>query len=292
MGPMPSLDDLPTAPCHLNGRLVPLNEATVSVLDRGFIFGDGIYEVVPVYARRPFRLEQHLARLHRNLSTLRITNPHGEARWAAIVGELVDAQELDDVLVYVQVTRGVALRDHVMPQGIEPTVFAMVMPMRQPSAEVRAAGVACVSAADLRWQHADIKCTSLLGNVLARQISADAGAVETVMFRDGWLTEASSSNVWVVDGATVVGPPAGPHLLDGVRVGLIEELCAATGIGFTRRPIAEAEVRGATEVLLSSATKEVLAVTTLDGEPVGSGRPGPVGRVLYAAYQEVKAGNR
>ena len=291
MGPMSLVDDLPAAPCHLNGRLVPLNQATVSVLDRGFIFGDGIYEVVPVYGRRPFRLADHLARLSRCLNAVRISNPHPDSEWATLIDELIGAQDADDQLVYLQVTRGVALRDHVMLPNLTPTVFAMATPMRQPSAAVRAAGVPCVSTVDFRWEHADIKCTSLLGNVLARQISADADAVETIMFRDGWLTEASSSNVWAVIDGAVVGPPAGRHLLDGIRVGVIEELCAVIGVPFDRRPIAEDEVRAAAEVLLSSSTKEVLAVTTLDGAPVGGGLPGPVSKALYDAYQDAKVGS-
>ncbi len=289
---MADTNPLPDWPCHLAGRLVPLGQATVSVLDRGFLFGDGIYEVVPVYGRRPFRLAAHLARLQRSLDAIRIPNPHDVPAWRALIAELIAAQEPADQLVYLQVTRGVALRDHAMLPGLTPTVFAMSTPMRQPTAALRATGVACVTAVDVRWQHADIKCTSLLGNVLARQVSIDAGAVETVLFRDGWLTEASSSNVWTVLDGTVVGPPAGPHLLDGIRVGLVEELCAEEAIPFARRPVSEDEVRLAGEVLLTSATKEVLAVTTLDGRPVGGGTPGPVGAVLYDAYQRAKATDR
>jgi len=283
---------LPDTLCHLNGRLLPLNQAQVSVLDRGFIFGDGIYEVIPVYGRRLFRFDEHLARLERSLAKLRIDNPHPRADWLALVRALVAAQPADDQLVYLQVTRGVAPRDHVMPVGVVPTVFGMANPMKPASAEQRHQGVACVTARDFRWERGDIKSTSLLGNVLARQLSADHGAVETVMFRDGWLTEASASNVWIVHEGALLGPPKSALVLEGIRVNLLAELCEDVGIAHNLRPISEADVRAADEVLLSSATKEVLPVTHLDGEPVGHGalrgKPGPVYARLYEAYQRAK----
>jgi D-alanine transaminase len=209
---------LPDTLCHLNGETLPLRDAKISVLDRGFIFGDGIYEVIPVYGRRCFRFDEHMARLARSLDKLRIPNPHSRDGWLALVRELVAAQPADDQLVYIEITRGVALRDHVMPVGITPTVFAMTSPMKPPSAEQRHQGVACVTARDFRWERGDIKSVSLLGNVLARQISADHGALETVMFRDGWLTEASGSNVWVVHEGALLGPPKSGHVLEGIRV--------------------------------------------------------------------------
>lgn len=283
---------LPDTLCHLNGQTLPLRDAKVSVLDRGFIFGDGIYEVIPVYGRRCFRFDEHMARMGRSLAKLRIANPHGRDGWLALVRELVAAQPSDDQLVYIEITRGVALRDHVMPEGITPTVFVMTSPMKPPSAEQRHQGVACVSARDFRWERGDIKSVSLLGNVLARQISADQGATETVMFRDGWLTEASGSNVWVVHEGALLGPPKSEHVLDGIRVDLLAELCADVGIAYNLRPIAESDVRSADELILTSATKEVLPVTRLDGEPVGHGalrgKPGPVYARLYEAYQRAK----
>jgi len=190
--------------------------------------------------------------------------------------------------VYIQVTRGVALRDHPMLPGLTPTVFATCLPMKPPTAEQRAQGVACVTADDFRWQKAHLKTISLLGAVFARQISVDAGALETVMFRDGFLSEAASSNVWVVKNGTVYGPPKDHLVLEGIRYGAIEELCRQEGIGFELRRIPRADVLAADELLLSSATKEVLPITTLDGQPVGSGRPGPVSQRLYAAYQRAK----
>ena len=284
---------LPDTLCHLNGQTLPLRDAKVSVLDRGFIFGDGVYEALPVYGRRVFRFDEHMARLRRSLAKLRIENPHTRDGWLALVRELIAAQPADDQLVYIEVTRGVALRDHVMPQGIAPTVFVMTSALKSPSAEMRHHGVACISARDFRWERGDIKCVSMLGNVLARQLSADHGAVETVMFRDGWLTEASASNVWVAHEGALLGPPKSEHLLEGVRYNLLAELCEEVGIAFNLRPIAEADVRAADEVMLSSATKEILAVTQLDGEYVGHGagrgKPGPVYARLYEAYQRAKA---
>jgi D-alanine transaminase len=283
---------LPDTLCHLNGQTLPLRDAKVSVLDRGFIFGDGIYEVIPVYGRRCFRFDEHMARMDRSLAKLRIANPHGRNGWLALVRELVAAQPADDQLVYIEITRGVALRDHVMPEGITPTVFVMTSPMKPPSADQRHQGVACVTARDFRWERGDIKSVSLLGNVLARQISADKGALETIMFRDGWLTEASGSNVWVVHEGALLGPPKSEHVLDGIRVDLLAELCAEVGIAYNLRPIAESDVHSADELILTSATKEVLPVTKLDGDPVGHGalrgKPGPVYARLYEAYQRAK----
>ena len=282
--------------CYLNGETTPISQAKVSVLDRGFIFGDGVYEVVPVYGRRLFRFEEHMARLNRSLAKLRIPNPHRPDEWLALCRQLVakvgDATGSDELLVYIQVTRGVAPRDHVMPPGLTPTVFMMVNPMKPASAERRHQGVACVTARDFRWERGDIKSISLLGNVLARQISADHGALETIMFRDGWLTEAAASNVWIAHEGALLGPPKSEHVLEGIRVELLRELCADCGIAYNLRPISEADVLAADEVMLSSATKEILPVTRIDGELVGHGalrgKPGPVYGRLYEAYQQAK----
>jgi D-alanine transaminase len=282
--------------CFLNGEFLPLSQAKVSVLDRGFIFGDGIYEVAPVYGRRLFRFDEHMARLQRGLDKIRIGNPATRDEWLqrcrTLVAALADRTGADDQVVYIQVTRGVAPRDHVMPEGITPTVFMMTNPLKGIGAELRHHGVACITARDFRWERGDIKSTSLLGNVLARQMSADHGAAETIMFRDGWLTEAASSNVWIVHEGALLGPPKSEHVLEGIRVELLRELCEEVGIAYNLRPIAEADVLAADEVLLSSATKEVLAVTKIDGEGVGHGalrgKPGPVYARLYEAYQQAK----
>ena len=287
---------LPDTLCYLNGDYTPLNLAKVSVLDRGFLFGDGIYEVVPVYERHVFRFDEHMARLDRSLAKVRIANPHSAAEWLVRCRRLIDAHPADDQLLYLQVTRGVALRDHVMPPDIEPTVFMMTSAMKPPSAEQRHRGVACTTARDFRWERGDIKSISLLGNVLARQMSADHGAAETILFRDGFLTEAAACNVWVVHEGALLGPPKSEHVLEGIRFELIRELCEEEGIAFNLRPISEGEVIAADELMLSSATKEVLPVTTLDGESVGHGalrgKPGPVYAKLYAAYQRAKAAPR
>lgn len=299
--------ELPPLPCYLNGEYTRLPDARISVMDRGFIFGDGIYEVVPVYGGRPFCFEQHMARLGRSLAEVRIPNPHTLEQWHLITSKLIanfDQSTLGygqsgpsnplDLLIYIQITRGVALRDHVMPGDITPTVFAMASAMKLPTPQQRAQGVACVSADDFRWKKAHIKSVSLLGAVFARQISADVGAVETVMFRDGFLSEAAASNVWVVKDGTVMGPPKDHLVLEGIRYGLIEAFCRDQGIPFALRRIRRDEVLEADELLLSSATKEVLPITTLDGLPVGRGegrgRPGPVYGLLYQAYQQAKKG--
>jgi D-alanine transaminase len=290
------MNTLPALPCYLNGTFTLLPDAKISVMDRGFIFGDGVYEVVPIYAGEPLRFSQHMARLDRNLAELRLPNPMTPDQWLAVISKLIAShaqsagaavQNLDQ-LVYIQITRGVAMRDHVMPEHITPTVFAMINVMKPPSAEQRARGVACVTADDFRWEKAHIKSTSLLGAVFARQISFDAGAAETVMFRDGFLSEAAASNVWVVKNGTVMGPPRDNLVLEGIRYGLIEDICREAGLKFELRRISRDEVLAADELLLSSATKEVLAITLLDGKPVGSGIPGPVYARLYTAYQAAK----
>jgi D-alanine transaminase len=292
---------LPDLPAFLNGEYTSLQHAKISVMDRGFIFGDGIYEVVPVYANKPFRMDQHLNRMARSLAETRIPDPYSREEWKAItaklianlaintpagasVGSAIDTRT-DNQLVYFQVTRGVAMRDHVMTQGITPTVFAFSQPMKRMTDEQRSKGVACVTADDFRWQKAHIKTTSLLGAVFSRQISFDADAVETVMFRGDNLSEAAASNVWVVQGGKVIGPKLDQLVLEGIRYGLIQELCAAQGIPFELRNISREEVFAADELLLSSATKEVLAITLLDGKPIANGQPGPVFQRLYAGYQ-------
>lgn len=281
---------------YLNGEWGPLSEARIPVLDRGFIFGDGVYEVVPLYAqpdgaRLPFRLKQHLARLNRSLGKIRIDNPFDNAGWRALIDRAIaENAGAGDALVYIQVTRGVAKRrGHAFPAGITPTVFVMLGQLVFPSAADRARGAVAVTAEDKRWLHCDIKSVSLLGNVLMAQHAAENDALETIQLRDGLLTEGSSSNVWVVKGGTLLGAPRGPRILEGIRYGLVEELARETGIAFEEREITEAELRSADEIMISSATKEVMPITTLDGERVGDGRPGPVYAALYDAYQRAKA---
>ena len=270
---------------YLNGAFVPLSEARIPVLDRGFIFGDGIYEVVPVYDGRPFRLTQHLKRLERSLAAISIDNPFDEAGWRALIADLVGRHGWPNQFVYMQITRGVARRDHAFPKGIQPTVFAMTSEFVAPAAALREQGLSVMTADDERWLHCDIKSVSLLGNVLAKQAAVDAGAAECMMFRDGILTEGSSSNIWVVRNGRVLGSPVNHLVLEGIRVGLLAELCARCGLDYELRRVPREEVLQADELMLTSATREILPITKVDGAPVGNGRPGPVYQRLIEAYQ-------
>jgi len=272
----------------LNGKFMPVEEARIPVLDRGFIFGDGVYELVPVYSRVPFRIDEHLARLERSLAAVRIRNPYSRAEWRDIILQLVAKQSFEDQGIYFQVTRGVAKRDHAFPKDAVPTVFVMSNPLTCPPKTLVESGAVAVSAVDNRWQRCDIKSTSLIGNCLLRQVSADAGAVETILFRDGKLTEASASNVFVVKGGVILSPPKSNLILPGVTYDVVVELAQAAGLPLEFRDVGEAEVRGADEVWVTSSSKEVLAIVQLDGKPVGAGVPGPVFAAMYRLYQDFK----
>ncbi len=273
---------------YLNGKFVPLSGAQVSVLDRGFIYGDGVYELIPVYGREPFRMTPHLKRLQRSLDGIGLPNPHTEAQWAALVRDLVARTPYPDQGVYFQVTRGVAKRDHAFPKDVPPTVFMMSNPLATPSREQVENGVAVVTAVDNRWHRCDLKTISLLGNVLMRQLAADAGALETVMFRDGFLTEASASNVLIVKDGTIIVPPKDNLILPGITFDATMEFAQSAGIPLEMRLVPEAEAMGADEMWLSSSTKEVLAITTVDGKPFAGGKPGPVFRRMWQVFQSHK----
>ncbi|MFA5664119.1 aminotransferase class IV [Castellaniella sp.] len=269
----------------LNGAWLPLGEVRISALDRGFIFGDGVYDVVPAYGGQPFRMAHHLARLQRSLAAVRIETGRSTPAWQALVLELLARNpDIGDCTVYLQVTRGVARRDHGFPAGVAPTVFGMVSPLRRPTQDQRTRGLAVISIVDERWLHCEIKSTSLLGNVLARQQAVDAGVDEVVQFRDGFLTEGASCNIWVVKNGVLHAPLRNHLILEGVRYAFLVELAKQAGIPFEARPIGRDEVGLADELLLSSASKEVLPIITLDGRPVGTGRPGPVYGALRAGY--------
>jgi D-alanine transaminase len=272
----------------LNGKFLPIEEAKVPVLDRGFIFGDGVYELVPVYSRVPFRLDEHLARLERSLAETRIRNPYTRREWRELIYRLVDAQSFDDQGLYFQVTRGVAKRDHTFPKDVEPTVFMMSNPLVTPPRELVQKGAAAVTAQDNRWLRCDIKSISLIGNCLLRQLSAEAGAVETILFRDGKLTEASASNVFVVKRGVILSPPKSSLILPGITYDVVVELARDNGLPLELREVTEPEVRGADEIWVSSSSKEVLPVVALDALPVGDGRPGPLFGRMYQLYQEFK----
>ncbi|MDO9064670.1 MAG: D-amino acid aminotransferase [Sulfuricella sp.] len=273
---------------YLNGEFMPIEEARVPVLDRGFIFGDGVYEVIPVYSRRPFRLREHLKRLQHSLDGIRLANPHSEEEWVHLIGELVERNQDEDQSVYLHVTRGVARRDHAFPPGVAPTVFMMSNPLVTAPPELVESGVAVVSAADNRWLRCDIKATSLLPNVLLRQLAVDAGAAETLLLRDGFLTEGAASNIFVVRDDALLAPPKDNLMLPGITYDVILELAAAASLKTEVRRISEHEVRAAQELWLTSSTKEVLAITHLDGKPVADGRPGPLFRQMYRLYQDYK----
>jgi D-alanine transaminase len=260
----------------------------VPVLDRGFIFGDGVYELVPVYSRVPFRLDEHLDRLERSLAAVRIRNPYSRVEWRDIILQLVARQSFEDQGVYFQVTRGVAKRDHAFPADAVPTVFIMANPLVNPPQELVERGAPAVTAVDDRWLHCDIKSISLIGNCLLRQVSADVGAVETILFRDGQLTEASASNVFVVKGGVILSPAKSRLILPGITYDVIVELAQAAGLPLEFRDISEAEVRAADELWVTSSSKEVLAIVALDGKPVGSGKPGAMFARMHGLYQEFK----
>jgi len=277
-----------TETVYLNGEFMPLNEARVPVLDRGFIFGDGVYEVIPVYSRRPFRLPEHLVRLQRSLDAIRLANPMTDADWARLILDLVARHPGEDQSIYLQVTRGVAARDHAFPKESRQTVFMMSNPLVTPARDLVDNGVPCITAVDYRWLKCDVKSVSLLGNCLLRQTAAEAGATEVVLFRDGQLTEASASNVFVIRNGRLLSPPKTHLILPGITYDVVLELAAACGIPVELRAVTEQEVRSADELWVTSSTKEVLAVVALDGKPVGSGKPGPVFKTVHRAFQEFK----
>ncbi len=278
---------------YLNGSFLPIGEARVSVLDRGFIYGDGVYEVIPAYRRAPFRMPHHLRRLQASLDGIRLANPMDDAGWEDVVRDLIARQPFDDQSVYLQVTRGVAKRDHAFPRGVPATVFMMSNPLTLPSREQVERGVAVVTAEDNRWLRCDLKTTSLVGNVLMRQLAADHDAIETVLFRNGWLTEASASNVLVVRGGAIVAPPKDHQILPGITYDATIEFARAAGMAMEIRPVRREEALAADEMWISSSTKEVLAVTSVDGKPFRGGVPGPMFRRMYAVFQDHKpAGSR
>jgi D-alanine transaminase len=273
---------------YLNGQFLALEDAKISVLDRGFIYGDGVYELIPVYDREPYRLGGHLARLQRSLDGIRLANPHTAPEWEAIIRELIARMPFADQGVYFQVTRGVAKRDHAFPAGVAPTVFMMSNPLVLPTPEQIERGVAVITAVDERWLHCDLKTISLLGNVLARQAAVDAGAVESVFFRNGYLTEASASNVLIVKDGVVVAPPKDNLILPGITYDAAFDLAREAALPVAVRPVLRSEALAADEMWLSSSTKEVVAVTTVDGRPFAGGEPGPLFRKMHALFQASK----
>ncbi|MBU1225257.1 MAG: D-amino acid aminotransferase [Gammaproteobacteria bacterium] len=278
---------------YLNGRFLPLAEAKIPALDRGFVFGDGVYEVVPVYSKKPFRLDEHLRRLQASLDGIRLANPHDLAGWRERILQLVALQDFADQSLYIQVTRGTPVegqppRDHAFPKGVPPTVFMFAQPLVTATPAQKAAGVCAVTAVDNRWLRCNIKAISLLANILLRQQAIDAECAETVMLRDGFLTEGAASNIFVVKNGVLLAPPPSNLMLTGITYDVVLELAAAHGIPHQVRAISEAEVRDADELWMTSSTKEVMAIVTLDGVPVGAGVPGLLAQRMDGLYQSYK----
>ncbi len=275
---------------YLNGQYLPLAEAKISPMDRGFLFGDGAYEVIPVYSRFPFRMDEHLRRMQTTLDGIRLVNPYTIEEWRAIILHIIATADFTDQAVYLQVTRGAdghgaeLRRDQAFPKVVTPTVFVYTAKMVNPSAAQHEAGIACITTADIRWACCDMKTVSLLANCLTRQLAVDAGCIEAIMLRDGYLTEGAASNIFVVKNGVILTPPKNHLILPGITYDVVLELAARHGAAFEVRPVSEAEVRAADELWMTSSTKEVLPISILDGAPVGSGKPGPVGKQMYAWY--------
>lgn len=275
---------------YLNGQFMPIAEAYIPVLDRGFIFGDGVYEVIPVYSKRAFRLSEHLKRLQSSLDGIRLANPHSDSEWSKLIDELITLNEGEDQYLYLHITRGVAKRDHAFPQPpVTPTVFMMSSPLLHPAAELLKTGVSAITAVDNRWLHCDIKAISLLPNVLLRQQAVDAGCAEAILIRDdSFMTEGSASNIFLVKDNMLLAPPKDNLMLPGITYDVLLELATANNIPSQIRKISKQEIFTADEVLLTSSTREVMPITHVDGKPIGNGKPGPLFTRLYTLYQNFK----
>ncbi len=279
--------------CYLNGTFQPLENAAISPMDRGFLFGDGVYEVIPVYSRRPFRLDEHLGRLQRSLDAIRLANPLSSAQWQGVVSRLIAEFPADDCSLLLQVTRGpMAVRNHAFPATITPTVFCLAENLHTPPAALREQGISAISTTDIRWLRCNVKATSLLANCLLRQMAIDADCAETILFRDGMLSEGAASNIFVVKDGVLLAPQQNHLMLTGITYDVVLELAATHGLKTEVRDISDAEVRTADELWMTSSTKEVLPIVDLDGQKVGvgetAGLPGPVFWKMYGWYQDFK----
>ncbi|WP_292996025.1 D-amino acid aminotransferase [Nitrosomonas sp.] len=274
---------------YLNGKFMPIEEACIPVLDRGFIFGDGIYEVIPVYSRKPFRLAEHLNRLQHSLDGIRLLNPFHDTDWKNLLEQVIAKNEGEDQYLYLHITRGVAKRDHAFPANVPPTIFIMSNPLLPPPAELLVSGASAITAIDNRWIRCDVKAISLLPNVLLRQLAVDVHAIETILIRDGFLTEGAASNIFVVKDNVLLAPPKSHLMLPGITYDVILELAAANKIAHEVREISETEIRKADEILLTSSTKEIMPITLLDNNSVGNGKPGAMFTRLHVLYQQYKA---
>jgi len=267
---------------YLNAAFQPLEETRISVLDRGFLFGDGVYEVIPVYDGRLFRLEGHLERLDRSRAAIKLPRPYPHSRWVELLNELAGRNGGGDQNLYVQVTRGVAMRTHAFPEKVKPTVFAMSLPRQRTSLH---RGVRAITREDTRWKRCDIKAITLLPNTLLRQEAVEEGCAETILLRDGQLTEGAASNVFIVIDGVVNTPPKSRYMLPGITRDLVLELAHDTDLPCAERPLSEAQMRNADEIWLTSSTMEVTPVIELDGSAVSGGEPGPVWAKVWSRFQ-------
>jgi D-alanine transaminase len=273
---------------YLNGEFLPESKAHVPVLDRGFIFGDGIYEVIPVYGGKLFRFNEHMSRLQNSLDAIRIKNPHSAAEWEKILTELIHLNSHGDQSLYLQVTRGSAIRDHALPENPKPTVFAMCNDLKPLAEEIISEGVAAITLDDIRWSRCNIKAISLLANILLRQEALDQDAAEAILIRDGQATEGAASNLFAVINGVITTPPKGPMLLPGITRDLVLELAKNNGLPCQEKTISLNELQQADEIWLTSSTKEILSVTRLNDKPVADSKPGPLYQQLLALYQDYK----
>lgn len=277
---------------YVNGEFCPEDQACVPVLDRGFIFGDGVYEVIPAYNGKLFRLQQHLERLQTNLDAIRIQNPMTFGQWEDMLYELIDRNRKNSdnnhYSVYLQVTRGVAKRDHALPDNIKPTVVAMANPLLSPSGDDLKTGVKAITADDFRWRNCQIKATSLLANVLLRQMAVDKGATESILIRDDYAYEGAASNIFIVENGCIITPPKSQYLLPGITRDLVLELAAKNNIPHEESTISRTRLQDADEIWMTSSTKEILPITQLDNRPVGKGVPGPIWKKMLDLFQAFK----
>lgn len=273
----------------LNGAFLPLEQARISPLDRGFLFGDGVYEVIPAYAGRLFRIEQHLQRLNNSLNAVRMANPYSVEEWQNILRELISRQDYDDHTIYIQITRGADdHRNHTIPEHIEPTVFIMSSRLEEAPGSMQHPGARAMTREDNRWQHCDVKAITLLANILLRQQAVDQGCTETFLVRDGQVTEGTASNIFIVRDGTLFTPPKGPMLLPGVTRDLVLEIAENAGFPYRQQSLSVDELFAADEVWLTSSTREIVPVISVDNRRIGAGVPGEIWHEFIVAYDRCK----
>ncbi|MCF6282208.1 MAG: D-amino acid aminotransferase [Candidatus Polarisedimenticolaceae bacterium] len=274
---------------YLNGDYMPLHEARIPVMDRGFLFGDAVYEVIPAYHGRLFRLHEHLQRLDNSLQAIGLQNPLSYDAWQEILQRLVAQQPEIDQSVYLQVTRGIyAKRDHSFPEQVEATVLAMCSPFGQPGSSINDLGIAAITLDDIRWDYCNIKTTALLANVLLRQQAVESGAVEAILIRHGNATEGAASNLFIVQDGKIITPPKSHSILPGITRDVVLELAEQSGLTYSEADISQQQLESANEIWLTSSTREIMPVTQLNDHPIGDGKPGPIWQKMYSLYQEFK----